>query len=288
MNVPKNLEECYAALDGMLVAEDKEVAMNNPKFPVMVHHSLGRDIRNDWNLWRPSDLTAWFNDLGITGADDMSGIILTSYCRYLRSEPIELEEQVKEYLEYWQEDLDTNVFKPLKILYTNEQVDEAIGRMAEEISESGNVDNMVFIIILKGGVFTGMKLLESIGADIPYGFIGLNSYIGESTKSSDKMNVTYKPIFDYDFLLGKDVWIIDDVVETGKTLFHADKLLTQYGPRSIRAAVLVSKGEKHGKEFIPSVVGLEANEDDFIVGCGMGLGEKYRSLTSIYIYKERG
>lgn len=283
MKIPKNLEECFAALDGMLLDDDREVAMNNPKFPIIAHHSLGRTIRNDWNLWKYSLLSEWFNDLGIEHADDMSGIILTSYCRYLNDKPIELEEQIKEYLEYWQKDLDGKVLSPL---YTDEQVNEAISRMAAEIISKGNIDNMVFIIVLKGGVFTGMKLLESMDADIPYGFIGLNSYKGESTKSSEKMRVTYKPIFGDDFLKGKDIWIIDDVVETGKTLFRADELLAQYGPGSIQAVVLVSKGDVYGKVEIPSVVGFRVASGDFIVGCGMGLGEKYRSLTSIYVYNK--
>ncbi|MHA1170307.1 MAG: phosphoribosyltransferase family protein, partial [Candidatus Hodarchaeales archaeon] len=77
---------------------------------------------------------------------------------------------------------------------------------------------------------------------------------------------------------GKNVWIIDDICDTGKTLLHATKLLQlEYEPESIHTAVLV---DRIGipKVFVPSVRGYCYEGKEFLIGCGMGIGEKYREL----------
>lgn len=68
-----------------------------------LHHSLGQWIRNNWKLWvEDSVLTKYFNNLGIFHADDMSGIIITSFGRWLNKEDLRLEEQIKYYQDYWE------------------------------------------------------------------------------------------------------------------------------------------------------------------------------------------
>lgn len=89
-NAPKNLDDCFRILDQtlnlfviLLVKSDKEENMIN------YHHGLGQTIRNGFGLWKDSHLCKWFKKQGITHPDDMSGIILTSYWRYLNSKPID-------------------------------------------------------------------------------------------------------------------------------------------------------------------------------------------------------
>ena len=65
------------------------------------HMGLGMWMRNNWGLWGGSRLAAWFNAQGINHPDDMSGIILDSFWRYLNGKPIKLDEQVKYYQGYW-------------------------------------------------------------------------------------------------------------------------------------------------------------------------------------------
>ncbi len=102
--IPKNLEECFTFLDNILSNEDKEKARKDPEFGRKVHHSLGRMLRNDWYLWRGGKLKDYFNELGIWHADDMSGIILTSYHRHLNGDDLKLYEQVRSYIEYWEKE----------------------------------------------------------------------------------------------------------------------------------------------------------------------------------------
>jgi len=66
------------------------------------HHSLGRVMRNSWELWQDSTLKRYFNEIGIFHPDDMSGIIITSFQRHLKSEPIKLDEQVQFYKDFWE------------------------------------------------------------------------------------------------------------------------------------------------------------------------------------------
>ena len=102
--IPENLKECFVFLNDLLSKEDKTVAKKDSKFGIKVHHTLGRTLRNDWYLWRGGKLKNYFNDLGIHHADDMSGIILTSYHRYLNGENIRLNEQVHFYIDYWEKE----------------------------------------------------------------------------------------------------------------------------------------------------------------------------------------
>jgi hypothetical protein len=81
------------------------------EFLGFTHHGFGTGLRNGWGLWRrESILTKWFNEKGIYHADDMSGIILTSFHRSANNIPIDLEGQIKQYREYWDK-VDPNVNK---------------------------------------------------------------------------------------------------------------------------------------------------------------------------------
>ena len=104
MSVPKNLEECYVALDEMKIP-DRESWLKDDERTAMSwsHHGLGMWIRNNWDLWAVHNTPFWeeglsdyFNKIGIKHPDDMSSVILTSYYRYKNGKDIELEKQVEE------------------------------------------------------------------------------------------------------------------------------------------------------------------------------------------------
>jgi hypothetical protein len=100
--VPSDLEDSFRELQKMMhpsfVDEFKQVPEQMlPRY----HMSLGRWIRTKWGLWKGSRLSEYFNGLGITHSDDMSAIILTSFHRSLRNEPVRLDQQIKHYQDYW-------------------------------------------------------------------------------------------------------------------------------------------------------------------------------------------
>lgn len=103
---PHNLGEAAKALDYIITPEDKErfEGWSEEKFVCYLHHLLGRWIRNNWGLWNEDNkLHKWFKALGIWHADDMSGIILTTYYRKTHNMHMELGEQIKHYKKYWAE-----------------------------------------------------------------------------------------------------------------------------------------------------------------------------------------
>ena len=105
--IPKDLDDCFIEIDKILNFEDtKELKEGTEDDMALEHHYLGRHLRNTWGLWQESHFAKWFNEKGIHHADDMSGIILTSYWRHLNSKPIELDKQIKHYQDYWEENKD--------------------------------------------------------------------------------------------------------------------------------------------------------------------------------------
>ena len=101
--VPKDLKDAYEQIDVSLPDSIKTriKKMSEDDFISNSHFGSGLSIRNGWQLWRGSRLSKYFNDMGIYHPDDMSGIILTSYYRYLTGKEIELEKQVAYYKKYW-------------------------------------------------------------------------------------------------------------------------------------------------------------------------------------------
>jgi hypothetical protein len=97
--IPKDLDEALTKLDSLLPA--CFVAAFLKQGPNHYHLSVGLWLRNNWGLWHGSRLAKHFNAMGIYHPDDMSGIILTSYYRHLRRQPLRVEEQVDLYQTYW-------------------------------------------------------------------------------------------------------------------------------------------------------------------------------------------
>ena len=101
--IPKDLEECFKQIDSFWddSTKVKVKQWTEDEFSSKAHMGFGMWMRNNWQLWGGSRLSKYFNDLGIYHPDDMSGIILDSYHRYLTGKDIKLEEQIKFYQDYW-------------------------------------------------------------------------------------------------------------------------------------------------------------------------------------------
>jgi len=162
------------------------------------------------------------------------------------------------------------------------QVDLDIASMWIKMKEYGE-EKLTFVIILKGGVFVAHKILSFMyGYDIFMGYLGLSSY-KEGTDPQSAVEVTYPLDLPRECVEDRNVWIIDDVCQGGSTLKKAIEIVELFDPRTIRVAVLVDKPSFREKgSFIPDVVGFVYEGDKFLVGVGMGYGERYRSLHAVY------
>lgn len=101
--IPIDLNDCFKQIDGFWADSIKSQvrSMSEDEFTANAHFGIGMWMRNNWKLWGGSRLSKYFNDLGVFHPDDMSGIILTSYHRYLLGRDVKLEEQISYYKEYW-------------------------------------------------------------------------------------------------------------------------------------------------------------------------------------------
>ena len=175
----------------------------------------------------------------------------------------------------------------LKMLQDNRYVRAHILQMGLEIQKL-NQEKLTFVGILKGGMFTTYSLLALFAHkkyDVRVGHLGLSSY-GNGSTSTGKLRVTYPLDLTADDINGRDVWIIDDVIDSGLTLDEAYMIIVDnFKPKSVSIAVLVDKKKNRIEKNImevPEVVGYTYEGDGFLVGCGMGDGEKYRHLNCLY------
>lgn len=115
---PTTLDESLLRLQQKIPPEMNQwiICLPDGEFSVIVHHSFGTYLRNSWGLWKNSKLAHYFYERGIFHPDDMSNIILTSYQRRVKEEPIDLDEQIRQHKEYWEK--------------TGMNVDSLINRMA--------------------------------------------------------------------------------------------------------------------------------------------------------------
>lgn len=182
----------------------------------------------------------------------------------------------------------------LNLILGIDAVDAAMMSMAGQIYEIGSP--LAIVAILKGGAYTAyevLKLLDYIYVerdhnphkvmpDIVIGHIGLESY-GDKMKSQGEVKLMTPLDLSRNCLRGRKVVIVDDCVETNNTLNEAIRILLGYHPMEIHTAVLVDKVtlREEAKAAKPDIVGWSYTGTGFLVGCGMGDGEKYRGLPEL-------
>lgn len=166
-----------------------------------------------------------------------------------------------------------------KISLNEEQIVEIVSRLGKEISNDYNGKEPLFIGILKGCIPFMPDLLKNVSINCTLDYLRVSSY--EGTKSSGK--VTIKG--DIPSVKDKDVIIVDDILDTGRTLMNVRNLLLEEGAKSVNICVLLDKPEGRIVDIKADYVGgLVPNE--FVVGYGLDYNEKYRNLPYIGVLKE--
>lgn len=163
----------------------------------------------------------------------------------------------------------------LKVLITEEELQKRIAEMAEQIYRDYNGKEVTFICILKGSIFFTVELAKRIPNDINFEFIRVSSYHGENSTGVIKMKVDLQGDIE-----GKDVIIIEDIVDTGRTLSYLKEYLKSKNPNSIKICSLLDKKERRVCEMDADYVGFDI-PDKFVVGYGLDVDEKFRNLPYI-------
>ncbi len=169
-----------------------------------------------------------------------------------------------------------------KIIFTNEEILETCKKLGKEItSDYKDSSDLVLIGLLKGSVpFIG-DLIKEIDLMLTVEYMDVSSYHGTTSSSGE-----VKIIKDLDTpISGKDVLIVEDIIDTGRTLKTVMKLLSDRGAKSVKVVTLVDKPSGRVVDLKSDYVGLEVG-NEFIVGYGLDYNEYYRNLNYIGVLKE--
>ena len=164
----------------------------------------------------------------------------------------------------------------IKVLISEERLNARIRELAERITKDYAGKPVTLVCVLKGSVFFTCELAKRIELPILMDFISVSSY-GDATKSSGMINI--KKDLDDD-IEGKDIVIIEDVIDSGRTLSCLTKVFAERKPASIEIAALLDKPERREVEVPVKYIGFEI-PDEFVVGYGLDYAQKYRDLPYI-------
>ena len=169
----------------------------------------------------------------------------------------------------------------IKVLLSEEEVDARIQQVAAKISKDYAGREIHLICVLKGGVFFTCELAKRITVPVSLDFMSVSSY-GDDTKSSGVVKI----VKDLDQPLeGKDVLIVEDIIDSGRTLSYLIEILKQRNPNSIRLCTLLDKPERRVKKQVKVDYTCFTIPDEFVVGYGLDYDQKYRNLPYIGVVK---
>lgn len=165
----------------------------------------------------------------------------------------------------------------LEVLLAEETIAQRVAELGEEISADYAGKEVLLVCVLKGAVIFAGDLMRCLKVPVKIDFIAVSSY-GTDTVSSGVVRI----LKDLDSSIkGKDVLIVEDIVDTGLTLEYLHKNLLSRHPRSLKVVTLLDKPARRLVGFIPDYCGFEI-PDRFVVGYGLDFNEDYRQLTAIF------
>ena len=155
----------------------------------------------------------------------------------------------------------------IKVLLSEEEVDSRIKQIAAKVSKDYAGKEIHLICVLKGGVFFTCELAKRITVPVSLDFMSVSSY-GDDTKSSGVVKIV------------KDVLIVEDIIDSGRTLSYLIEILKQRNPNSIRLCTLLDKPERRVRDVRVDYCCFNI-PDEFVVGYGLDYAQKYRNLPFI-------
>ncbi len=166
----------------------------------------------------------------------------------------------------------------ISVMISEEDVDKRIKEIGEQISKDYEGKEVHLICVLRGGVFFMCELAKRISVPVTMDFMSVSSY-GNDTKSSGVVKIV-KDLDDS--IRGKDVIVIEDVVDSGRTLSYLLEMLKDRNPASLKLCTLLDKPERRVRQVEVDYTGFEI-PDEFVVGYGLDYAQRYRNLPYIGI-----
>ena len=164
----------------------------------------------------------------------------------------------------------------IRVMIPEDKVDARIKEIGEAISKQYEGEAVHLICVLRGGSFFMCELAKRISVPVTLDFMSVSSY-GMDTKSSGVVKIV-KDLDDS--IKGKNVIVVEDVVDSGRTLSYLLDMLKDRGPKSLRLCTLLDKPERRVVPVHVDYTGFEI-PDEFVVGYGLDYAQKYRNLPYI-------
>ena len=174
-----------------------------------------------------------------------------------------------------------NMLNDIKeVLFSEEQLKETVNKLAEQVNKDYADKNVLLVSVLKGAVVFMADFMRALDLKCEIDFMVVSSY-GSGTKTSGNVKI----IKDLDVPIeGRDVLIVEDILDSGVTLSNLIRMLEERRPKSIEVCTLFDKPERRAAHVYAKYIGLKV-PDEFVVGYGLDFDEKYRNLPFVGVLK---
>lgn len=169
---------------------------------------------------------------------------------------------------------------PGKVIFSSERIQERVASLAGEINAAIPAADLHVILTLKGALFFGTDLVHAMAREVSVGFISASSY-GGGTESSGKVRLRIR---DAGEITGRHILIVEDIIDTGRTLETIVNAVKEQNPASVHTVAFIDKPSRREVDFEADFTGLPV-DDIFIVGYGLDHAEAYRTLPGIHAFE---
>jgi len=169
-----------------------------------------------------------------------------------------------------------------KTLYTREEIEKAVKTVGEQITKDYEGEEVVFVSVLSGAFVFVADLVRNVALDCSIDFMKVSTYENSTTTSG---NFKIKKDLSYD-IAGKHVVIVEDILDTGFTLYNLMNYLKSKNPASLKIATFIDKPARRKQDIKADYVCFTMDDDYFIVGYGLDYAQKYRNLPYVGVLNE--
>ncbi len=171
-----------------------------------------------------------------------------------------------------------------KILITETEIKQKICELAKKLAVDYVHKNLTIIGVLNGSLIFLADLIRQIPFPVKIDTIRAKAYVGASTSPKEEVDIVNNISIDIE---NEHVLVLDDVLDTGKTLSGIVRIVNEYNPLSLKVCVLLNKATKRDVEIEPDYCCFEV-EDKFVVGYGLDFDNKYRNIPYIAVLGDDG
>lgn len=164
----------------------------------------------------------------------------------------------------------------ISVMHSEEEVAKRIKEIAAQVDEDFKGEEVHLICILKGSIFFTAELAKRINLSVTLDFMSVSSY-GDGTESSGRVRIV-KDLDEH--IEGKNVIVVEDIIDSGRTLSFLLEMLSARNPKSLKLCTLLNKPERRVVDIPVDYIGFDI-PDKFVVGYGMDYAQKYRTLPYI-------